>query len=221
MTKRKKSGLLLVLEGGDGCGKSTQAKLLVEWMKIMNLGVEHVREPGSTRLAESVRGILLDPLTDDISARTEALLFCSARSELYEKVIEPKICEGVNVVCERDYFSTCCFQGQNYSLEELHRICRVSVGYRVPDITLLYKPESPELALARGTAGREADRIEAKGEEFHRKVYEMYYKVVPNFLKEKEGRRIEVIDAKVSIEKVAKETKRIVADLLRERKMIK
>jgi len=226
MTGRgNEDGLLIVLEGSDGCGKSTQARLLVEWMKSMNLGVEQVREPGSTKVSEGIRRILLDP-GNPMSARTETYLYCAARSDLYEKVVVPKLTEGVSVVSERDYTSTLAYQfkvGGGVNLSTLHSICRESVGRMIPDLTVFYKPESPEKALKRGTKGREADRMELKDNEFHRGVYENYYTLLPKFLREEEHRRIEIIDStpEIGVEGVHKETKRIVADLLRERKIIK
>ena len=105
----------------------------------------------------------------------------------------------------------------------LHTICWESTGGVFPDLTIFYKPEDPVRALKRGTEGREADRMEKKGEEFHGKVYRMYYEVLPGFLKEREGRRIEIIDStpEIGIERVHKETKRIVGELVVSRGLLR
>ena len=225
MAGKKKSGLLIVLEGPDGCGKSTQAGLLVEWMKSrMHLPVEHVREPGSTRVAENIRKVVqLDPL-NAMSAKTEAYLYCAARSDLYEKIIVPRLMAVTNVVSERDYSSTLAYQAGvegGFGLDELHAMCRASIGMVVPDLTIFYRPEDPARALARGTKGRKADRMEAKGAKFHKNVYEMYFKILPEFLEEREGRKIVIINStpeptpKAGIERAHQETKRVVEEMLR------
>ena len=104
-------GLFITFEGIDGCGKSTQVKLLVDYLNQTGDKTIMVREPGGTKISEEIRDILLNRHLDDISDRTEALLMTGSRSQLTYEIILPELENGFNVVADRYYDSTLAYQG--------------------------------------------------------------------------------------------------------------
>jgi dTMP kinase len=169
VTKADGRGLFLVLDGVDGCGKSTQAHLLCEWL-TGNQGIEplHVREPGSTAVGERVRALLLDPEVE-IAPATETLLFASARRQLQEEFILPAIERGQSVVCERFHPSTYAYQAVAGELD------RDAVLQLLNDWATTIQPDcivildmGLELALER--RGAPSDRIEQKAADYQSMV---------------------------------------------------
>jgi dTMP kinase len=162
-------GRLIVLEGTEGVGKSTQATRLAE-----SLGAVLVREPGASALGERVRALLLDP-TITIEPRAELLLFLAARAQLVP-VIRRHLAEGTTVVADRFFLSTYAYQGAGRGLPEaeIRELNRVATEGLVPDLTLLLVfPPAAGLARAESRAlGR--DRMERSGVEFHRRVGEAF-----------------------------------------------
>ena len=166
-----RAGRFLVLDGIDGCGKSTQAeRLVLELSARSEARVVHLREPGSTRLGESLRDLLLEP-GRPIEARVEALLFAAARRHMLVERVAPALAQGADVVCERFHASTFAYQtagglDPDRILDLLHAWC----GEPQPDLTLVLDLD-PQLAADRiRERGREPDRIETRGLEFQRKV---------------------------------------------------
>lgn len=199
-----------VLEGGDGCGKSSQARALIGWLQAEGRAVLHVREPGSTPVGEALRQLLLAPDTGELRADTEALLFTAARAELVERVIAPALAVGTVVIAERCYLSTLVYQGfagagrlDPVWLRDL--TARVH-GTTMPDrIFVLDVP--PDVAAARRTR-RRADRFEARGDAFLDEVRR-------GFLAAGEGDdRIVVVDAAPPFATVRDELRRLVSELL-------
>ncbi len=169
MNEAKDGARFIVLDGVDGCGKSTQAKRLVE--RLARAGSKsplHLREPGSTAIGERIRAMLLGR-EHEISARTEALLFCAARSAMLEELVAPALAEGRTVVCERFHPSTFAYQGVAGGLGEERVLALLSkwAGEPRPDLVLILDVE-PEVAARR--RGGALDRIEDKGLEFQRRV---------------------------------------------------
>lgn len=158
-------GRLIVFEGGEGTGKSTQAQLLAE-----RLGAVTTREPGGTGLGGHLRGLLLGAAGDaPIADRTEALLMAADRAQHAAEILRPALAAGRDVVCDRYIASTVAYQGAGRGLDgaELRRISDWAVDGLVPDlVVLLVVPE--EVAWERTGGAR--DRIEAAGREFHRRV---------------------------------------------------
>lgn len=158
-------GRLIVFEGGEGTGKSTQAQLLAE-----RLGAVTTREPGGTGLGGHLRGLLLGVAGDaPIADRTEALLMAADRAQHAAEILRPALAAGRDVVCDRYIASTVAYQGAGRGLDgaELRRISDWAVDGLVPDlVVLLVVPE--EVAWERTGGAR--DRIEAAGREFHRRV---------------------------------------------------
>jgi dTMP kinase len=168
------AGRYFVLEGGDGCGKSAQARALCERLRDLGRPLLHVREPGSTPVGEALRRLLLSPSTGELSALTEALLFTAARAQLVRDVIAPAVAAGTVVVAERCWLSTIVYQGlaapAGLDVPWLLDLTRRAHGPHLPDaIFVLDVP--PSVAAARRHT-RAADRIEARGADYHQRVRE-------------------------------------------------
>jgi dTMP kinase len=167
---QERRGLFLVVDGVDGCGKTTQAGLLAN-----HLGVEsqlHLREPGSTELGEALRALLLDHRFQ-IEPAVETLMFAAARRQMLEELVEPALAAGKTVVCERFHPSTFSYQAIAGSLEPdaVLELLREWAGAPVPDLILLLDIDVAKAAERRGAA---TDRIEAKGLEYQSRVAEGY-----------------------------------------------
>jgi dTMP kinase len=203
-------GRYLVLEGGDGCGKSAQAAALCGWLGTAGRQVLHVREPGSTPVGEALRRLLLEPATGALRPITEALLFSAARADLVGRVIAPALQAGTVVVAERCYLSTLVYQG-------LAGDGSVDIGWLVQTTAHAHGPWLPDrifvldvpgaVAAARRTA-RRADRFEERGADYLERVR-------AGFLRAAAGdARIAVVDASGALDAVQAELRRCVAELL-------
>ena len=161
-----------VLDGIDGCGKSTQAARLARSLEARGgRPVLHVREPGSTAAGEHIRALLLDPEPKLVPA-AQALLFAAARRQLLEECIAPALAAGRDVVCERFHPSTVAYQGAAQGLGEEHvlELLRAWAGAPTPDLVLILDL-APELARTRHG---QSDRFEAREPAFHERVAESY-----------------------------------------------
>jgi dTMP kinase len=164
-------GVLIVFEGGEGSGKSTQLRRVSA--SLARRSVPHVclREPGGTPLGTEVRRILLDRASD-VAHRAEALLFMASRAQLVEREIRPALARGDVVLLDRFFLSTYAYQIAGHGLpeDEVRAANRFATAGLVPDLTLLLTfPVTEGLArAARRTASH--DRMEAMGEAFHRRV---------------------------------------------------
>ena len=166
----RRTGLFLVVDGVDGCGKTTQARRLAE-----ALGVPEelrLREPGSTALGEALRALLLSR-EHRIGPAVETLLFVAARRQMLDELVAPALAEGRTVVCERFHPSTYAYQAVAGELDEDDVLALLHgwAGDPVPDRLFLLDVDVDEAARRRGAA---SDRIEAKGIEFQRRVAEGY-----------------------------------------------
>jgi dTMP kinase len=163
------AGLFLALEGGEGAGKSTQAKLLVDWLQASGREVVLTREPGATAVGQRIRAVLLDPMTGGISSRAEAMLYAADRAQHVAQVILPALERGAVVVTDRYVDSSLAYQGAGRELElsEVARLSRWATGGLRPDLTLLLDVD-PAVGLAR-IAGA-PDRIESESLTFHQRV---------------------------------------------------
>jgi len=164
-------GLLVVFEGAEGAGKSTQLKRLADCLGEAGRSVVAVREPGGTIVGDEIRRILLDP-ESDIVPRAEALLFMASRAQLVEREIRPALEEGAIVLVDRFFLSTYAYQGVGRGLSEeaLRQANAMATNGLVPDLTLLLTIPA-ERGMARvGTRARGLDRIENVEIEFHERV---------------------------------------------------
>ncbi len=164
-------GRLIVFEGGEGSGKSTQLRLLGAVLDGLGLAPLSLREPGGTPLGAAVRQILLDPASD-ISSRTEALLFMASRAQLVEREIAPALAAGRVVLLDRFFLSTYAYQvaGRGLPAAGVEGANSFATAGLVPDLTLLLTfPVRDGLARV-ADRDRSHDRMEALGEDFHRRV---------------------------------------------------
>ncbi|GAC1444571.1 MAG: hypothetical protein NVSMB55_21420 [Mycobacteriales bacterium] len=163
------SGLFLAFEGGEGAGKSTQARLLVEWLESAGREVVLTREPGATAAGAQIRSLLLDPASGGISPRAEALLYAADRAQHVAHLVLPALERGAVVVTDRYVDSSLAYQGAGRELElaEVARLSRWATGGLRPDLTLVLDID-PAVGLARVPAA--PDRIEQESLDFHRRV---------------------------------------------------
>lgn len=163
----------LVLDGIDGCGKSTQAELLCSALgRRAPSPPLHLREPGSTAVGERLRDLILDPALH-LNARTEALLFCAARAQSLDELVAPALAQGRDVVCERFHPSTFAYQAVAGQLDPERVLALLSewAGSPAPDLVLILDLSVEEAARRRGAA---RDRIEAHGLAFQERVLAGY-----------------------------------------------
>lgn len=187
-------------EGIDGSGKSTQLARLTAWLTERQVPCRVLREPGGTELGEKIRDLLLDAKAEEMSAESELLLFFAARAELVRKVIRPALRKGELIICDRFYDSTLAYQGYGRELgtERILPLLDWAVGETKPDLTVLVDLPA-ELALQRqsGRDAGQADRIEAEGLRFMKRVREGYLA-----LAEAEPQRFLVLDGTLAEEKL-------------------
>jgi dTMP kinase len=188
-------GRFITFEGGEGSGKSTHAKLLVERLQAAGLHVVVTREPGGSPGAEVIRHVLLSGIAKPLGPETEAILFAAARDDHVRTVIRPALVDGKWVVCDRFIDSTRVYQGVLGKVEEklIRGLERVTVGAAMPDLTfILDVPATVGLARAKRRRGADAvDRFEAESVEFHEDLRRAY-----RALAAEEPRRIHVIDGR-------------------------
>ncbi len=204
------SGLFLTLEGGEGCGKSTQLRLLAHDLERAGQPVRVLREPGGTTLGEEVRSLLLDPDNGGLDARAELLLYEAARAQLVAEVIEPALDAGEIVICDRFYDSTTAYQGYGRGLPAQHvtLLNEIATGELRPDRTLVLDID-PACGLARATSGG-ADRLEREDLLFHQRVREGFLAIAQG-----DPARVRVIDASGAVDEVAEAIKASLRDLPR------
>ncbi|MFI5228783.1 MAG: dTMP kinase [Gemmatimonadales bacterium] len=167
-------GLLIVFEGAEGAGKSTQLKFLAELLTTRGRDLVAVREPGGTVVGDEIRRIVLDPASD-IAPRTEALLFMASRAQLVEREIRPALERGAIVLVDRFFLSTYAYQGAGRGLahDELRVANALATHGLVPGLTLLITLPVED-GLARALERGEHDRMERADLGFHERVAEAF-----------------------------------------------
>lgn len=200
-------GTFITFEGGEGSGKSTQARLLAAALERRGRAVTHTREPGGTSIAEAVRRVLLRP-DGRVSPLTELLLYEAARAQHLAEVIRPALDRGHVVVCERYIDSTVAYQGHGRGLNRSHidALNTISTGGLRPDLTFLLDvpvavglPKARALSKPLSKGGKKAagDRLERESAAFHEKVRRGFLAVA-----RREPRRVRVIPWGFSVEEV-------------------
>jgi dTMP kinase len=197
----KRSGVFLVLDGADGCGKSTQAAALVARLQARGRAVVHTREPGGTALGERLRALLLDPALGDIAPIAEVLLYQASRAQLVDEVIRPALEAGHVVVCERWHYATRAYQGAYAGIGRRAEDALVvassalAVGETEPDRAILLDLPT-EAAHAR--LGGDLDRVEARGADYRARVAERFRSIFAE-----SAPRLRVISAAGTVDEVA------------------
>lgn len=163
-------GKLIVFEGAEGAGKTTQIKPLAERLTKEGIQCVALREPGGTPVGDDIREILLQP-EQEITAATEALLFMASRAELVNREIGPSLQRGMIVLLDRFFLSTYAYQtnGRGLPEAEVRAANRLATGGLVPDCTLLLDLAAKE-GLARADNRGERDRMERADDAFHQRV---------------------------------------------------
>ncbi len=192
LTKSK----FITFEGIDGCGKSTQVKMLVEKLAQVNMDVITIREPGGNRISESIRDILLYRDTHELGGRTEALLMTASRAQLTKEVILPALNKGTWVIADRYADSTLAYQGggRQIDIDSLEKLNQFATYDTVPDLTYFIDILPDEGARRQSN---KLDRIEQAGVDFQSRVRNLYLK-----LAEKYSDRIVVIDGQDDIDTI-------------------
>lgn len=187
----------ITLEGIDGCGKSTQARLVAAALRHADHDVLLLREPGGVKISEKIRALLLDPENAEMSDTCELLLYEAARAQLVHEVIEPALSAGRLVVCDRFYDSTTAYQAfaGSVSRDAAAMANALAVGSTHPDLTLVLDID-PVRAAAR-TTDRSADRMEAKGLAYQERVATGFRTIA----REEPG-RVRLVDAAPGVETV-------------------
>lgn len=205
--KIDKQGFFVSFEGADGVGKTTQITLLIEYLKSKKRETFATREPGGTAVGEKVREILLDP-SMEMEKRTETLLYLSARAEHVEKIILPKVKDGIIVLSDRFSDSTLVYQGmaRGLDVDTLIKINNFATNGLLPDLTFLLDAPVERLAKRMQKRGK-ADRIEQEGLKFQQLVREGFLQLAKSYLE-----RIVVIDALESIEKIQESIRKSIDD---------
>ena len=162
-------GLFLAFEGGEGTGKTTQARTIAIWLREQGYDVVTTHEPGATKIGMRLRALLLDTTHTGMSPHAEALMYAADRAEHVSSVIEPALARGAVVITDRYVDSSLAYQGTGRGLRsaDIAQLNSWATGGRMPDMTILLDMP-PESGLGRRT--RSADRLEAEPAEFHRRV---------------------------------------------------
>lgn len=202
-----KKGYFITFEGADGCGKTTQSKLVQKYLEDRGYNTVWTREPGSIGLGQKIRELLLH-YDGDVAPRCEAFLFLADRSQNIENLVKPAIQQGKIVICDRHTDSTIAYQGygRGENIEQLEYLNNLATGGMKPDLTFVFDV-STDVAMTR--VGSEKDRMESAGIEFHKKVRNGYLEIA-----KQETDRVKVINANNSIEQVFEDTKRILDEFL-------
>lgn len=164
--------MFVTFEGCEGVGKSTQLKLLRDYLERTGQDAVYVREPGSTDISEQIRSIILDPKNRDMTPETEALLYAAARAQLVSSVIRPALDAGRTVICDRYIDSSVAYQGYARGLgrEAVERVNAFAMRTAMPDVIVFIdlRPSAAFRSVSRN------DRLEMEALAFHDKVYEGY-----------------------------------------------
>ena len=200
-------GLFITFEGTDGCGKSTQIKLLAEYLKNNGHDVVLTREPGAKGLGEKIRGLLLN-YDGEVSDRCESFLFLADRAQNIDIIVNPAVNEGKIVLCDRHIDSSVAYQGygRGLDIERIKFLNNIATNGIKPDLTFVFDIDT-ETSMNR--VGQNKDRMESAGIEFQKKVRNAYLE-----LAKQEPDRIKVIDASKSIEEINKCVLEIIKNFL-------
>jgi dTMP kinase len=204
----KPSGLFIAFEGGEGSGKTTQARLIAIWLREQGFDVVATHEPGATKIGMRLRALLLDTAHAGMSPHAEALLYAADRAEHVASVIQPALDRGAVVITDRYIDSSLAYQGTGRGLRtaDIARLNSWATGGRMPDLTILLDMP-PEAGL--GRRARSADRLEAEPLEFHHRVRAGFLA-----LARAEPSRYLVLDANRPVDEISQQIKDRIREIL-------
>ena len=191
-------GMFITFEGGDGCGKTTQIKLLDEYLKGKGYKTLLTREPGSKGLGEKVREILLN-YDGEVSSVCESFLFLADRAQNTDCIIKPALEEGTIVICDRHTDSSVAYQGYGRGLDvdRIKMLNNIATSGLKPDLTIVL---DVDVETSQARVGSEKDRMESAGIEFFERVRQGYLEIA-----KQEPERVKIVDSTQSIEQIHKE----------------
>jgi len=204
-----KKGFFISLEGGEGAGKSTQQRRIVEWLSDQGKTVVETREPGGTVVSEQIRQVLLDTRNAGLNPTTELLLMFAARSQLVEEVILPALDAGKVIICDRFADASYAYQGggRQLGVEAVEQVEQIVLKGLQPDLTLLF--DIPvELGMARVSGRGAADRFEVESVRFFERVRQTYLDRA-----EANPGRFRVIDASQGEESVWQQVRHVLEEI--------
>ncbi len=190
-------GRFIVIDGPDGAGKTTQAKMLAEALAGRGIAVKNLREPGGTKLGEAVRGLLLEHGSIAIDPLAETFLFQAARAQLIREVVRPALEKGEWIVCDRFTLSTLVYQGCAGGIPKkaVNAVMRAAADGVAPDAYfVLWVP--PEISVSR-RADRKADRMESKGDAYYKKVFDGFRSEA-----RRDPKKYTLIDARAAVDEI-------------------
>jgi len=182
-------GRFIVVEGIDGSGKSTMAGHVANDLRARGREVLRTREPGGTPISEQIRALLLDPKNSAMVPFAELFLFMASRAQLVDEVIRPSLAKGVDVICDRYYYSTAAYQGAagKVGIDTVLTVAEKIAKFQKPDLVVLLDLNP---GVARSRDGIRDDRVELKGLEYQKKVRAGFLKMA-----RRDKKRIKVVDA--------------------------
>jgi dTMP kinase len=207
-------GIFITFEGPDASGKTTQLKLLKEYLQGRGINPLMTREPGGTPISEKIRSIILDKTNSEMLPMTEALLYAASRSQHVGEVILPALEEGRVVISDRYVDSSISYQGYGRSMGEvISEINSHATGGLMPDMTILLKTDTSKRRTRR--SAEEEDRMDAQEDAFHKAVMDGYMELAKQY-----PERIVVIDGEQSIAEIAEKIKSLIDDMMKKRGII-
>lgn len=206
----------ITFEGIEGSGKTTQIRLLTQWLQQYNTEVIQTREPGGCPIADQIRGILLHPDNATMVSRTELLLYAAARAQHIEEIVRPALTAGKVVLCDRFTDATLAYQGDGRGLDRdlIIQLNHLAAGDCCPDLTLLF--DLPvEIGLGRARQ-RETDLQDSSEGRFEREQHEFHQRIRDGYLSlaAAEPQRFKIIDATLSAQQLSQQITQIIADFL-------
>ena len=202
------AGVFITFEGIDGCGKSTQLRLLASELRVRGLDVLTTREPGGTTLGQKLRAALLD-VQGQVDPLAELLVFAADRAQHVRTVLRPALAENKIVMSDRYADATVAYQGsgRGFRPELISEIVQLATEGLTPDLTLLFNLSVSESAVRtrRRVAAKNTDRLDSENVEFHERVRQAYLEIAQS-----DPQRVQLIDARGS----AQETHALVMDLV-------
>lgn len=189
--------MFITFEGADGCGKTTQIKLIDEYLRSKGYKTLLTREPGAKGLGEKIREILLN-YDGEVSSRCESFLFLADRAQHVDCIIKPALQEGTIVLCDRHTDSTVAYQGygRGLDIEEIKKLNALATGGLKPDLTIVF---DVDIETSQARVGKNKDRMESAGIEFFKKVREGFLEIA-----KEEPQRVKVINSSDTIENIHK-----------------